>query len=124
MSVHAGIKPLTGRAPKSQQDTNGQPSGRVAAKAGIVWEDPYALPSRGKGGQPGRWFVILQPLMERPGFWARIKDFAAIAAASTCAHNLNRRMLNYPAGRWRFIARTVDGVGVLYGRYLGPEAGQ
>lgn len=82
---------------------------------GIQWEDP-------PGDDHGQvsWVIRLRPLMEYPKRWARISEAARpVTAANRAAYLI--RYGRKPPGQWEFVSRTVDGRGVVYGRYLGAE---
>ena len=81
---------------------------------GVVWEEP-PLPRT-----KGIWLERLAPLVEHPGEWARVHETSSQIARNT-AGNLTRGVLMTPPGQWEFAARTVDGKGRVYARYLGPE---
>lgn len=85
----------------------------------IVWEDPG--PSASGLGQ---WVERLQPLVEAPGRWARVKEFKSQGAASSTMSQLKRRQRQMPPGEWEFVTRGLpDGRGALYARYIGPRKG-
>jgi hypothetical protein len=77
----------------------------------IVWEDLPPAPSSTRG----KWRQVLEQLMERPGEWARIAEFDHVRKARSLAHNLNRRKVAVPPGRWEYASRDKR----VYARYLG-----
>lgn len=84
----------------------------------LVWEEP---PPRRIDRGPGSWVSRLLPLMERPGHWARVKEYDSHAMAAQIVSALRRRKCVPPAGQWEFTSRAVDGKGYVYARYLGPN---
>lgn len=86
----------------------------------VIWEDPRP-PRNGRGGPS--WWELLEPVMERPGEWARVREMLKSSAEATVQH-LKRRVRDYPPGRWEFRSRrTGQGMSAIYARYLGPEDG-
>lgn len=83
--------------------------------AEIAWEDPPAIIK--SGGAPQKWAKLLSPVMERPGCWARIAEYATASVARTTASNLRHRKVVIPDGVWEFVARE----GRVYARYVGPS---
>lgn len=114
MSVHAGIKPHTGQAPESQQDTDGQASDQVAAKA-VRWEVPPPIERHG-----ALWALRVAPLIAHPMRWARLGEFRTPSSAAASAAKQRKTF----GQTYEFTARKVDGVACVFGRYLGPEAGK
>lgn len=88
----------------------------------IAWEEP---PRIGPGGaNKGKWLEALTPVMERPGQWARVRDFDTPLKASTAAGNLRRtgpKGAMTPPGKWQFASCAIEGGGAVYARYIGPE---
>jgi hypothetical protein len=83
---------------------------------GIVWEDPPE-------GHAGRWVRRLEPLMERPGAWAKVIEQPGRHLGNV-ATQLRARKFRVPPGSWEFKSRrTGPETTALYARYLGPEDG-
>ena len=72
----------------------------------VVWEKPSF----------GPWFDRLEPVMERPGKWARVYEAPTPQTANTTASGLRSGRFKIPDGEFEF---KYDGIGV-YARYLGP----
>jgi hypothetical protein len=90
---------------------------------GIVWEDPpEILNPRNVLGRPPVWVTRLTPLIERPNEWARIAERPP-GPARSLAGSLRKRQVRVPEGEWEFAARSRDGKGYVYARYLGPSDG-
>lgn len=86
----------------------------------LVWEDPPGT-NRGRGRR-GKWLDALEPLMSRPGEWARILDTPTATHAHNQARNLASRHVAIPPGEWEFTGRRLDdATGAVYARYIGPE---
>jgi hypothetical protein len=88
----------------------------ATAVEGITWEEPPSVSQR-----PGKYMLLLAPLVEHPGEWARIVtyDKARSAYAKAAAFASGRVPLPLtPAGEWEFIARTITpGEFAVFGRY-------
>lgn len=93
-----------------------------------MWCDP---PVRRRRGRPrGRvWAPLLEPVMERPGQWALVRQYPDALRARTAIAGLNQSTrgggtLVIPPGRWEFCSRQTEEVTPRWGiwaRYLGPE---
>lgn len=88
----------------------------------FVWEEP---PPRGtRGGPRIAWMEELRPLTERPGEWARVRDWKTRASANAVARGINSRTIPLDPGKWEtHVGRVGDGLlGDRWGlwvRYLG-----
>jgi hypothetical protein len=94
---------------------------------GIAWETP---PNKHRGG-PGqfKWIPLLEPLMARPGEWAKVDTKPNGHLARAMAYQLRHHKrpstsVVVPPGRWEFTSRVLpDDSAAIYARYLGPEDG-
>jgi hypothetical protein len=60
----------------------------------------------------------LRPLTERPGEWARVRDWKGKSSASKVAHRINRRTIPLVMGEWEARVRRVGDRWGLWVRYL------
>jgi hypothetical protein len=74
------------------------------------------LPPRGQR-QGVAWHYLLEPLLKRPGQWARIHIAESPDQAMNAQHNLHRRNVTIPmpAGDWEFASRGCE----VYAKYKG-----
>ena len=89
----------------------------------VVWETPSPAGLTRRGGYNGVWRDRLEPLMDRPGEWARVYEAALNSRGTIMGHMKHRRYV-YPEGRWEFTTRTNPDDPTryyLYARYLGPD---
>lgn len=94
------------------------------AKTTVEWCDPPELGFAGQNTKAGKWIRILEPLMERPGQWARVHVYEKSSQSRNTVSHLKRGIRLMPPGRWEFVSRQIDeGFGV-WAKYLGPEDGQ
>lgn len=63
--------------------------------------------------------VVLAPLVDHPGRWARVCVTARKARAHELAHELRRSPDRYPPGQWEFTARSLNDGGAVFARFLG-----
>jgi len=88
----------------------------------VVWEAPHP------GFGVGIWAPLLEPLMERPGEWARVRTYRRANPAYQAQKDLTRganqtSKTMVPPGRWEFKSgklRPDDGLWAIWARYLGP----
>lgn len=68
----------------------------------------------------GKWERKLAKVMQNPGQWFIVQRGPNAVAT---ANNLRRRSVRIPRPdhEWEFVARTVDGEGRVYARYLGER---
>lgn len=113
-------------------ELGGQPAKAApAAESGIVWCDPPESGGR-QGGSRGRWLLLLAPLKERPGEWARVSVSDSPKKAQNSVSGLRQAArseagrqaggIHIPAGRWEFAARPLPEdttKGGVWARYLG-----
>lgn len=74
-------------------------------------------PPRGEAGRD--WYQRLEPLLKRPGQWARIFELETPAKAQSAQSNLSRRKVSIPEPEkvWEFAARGCS----VYAIYRGGK---
>jgi hypothetical protein len=83
----------------------------------LTWEDP----PQAKGSK-GRWFRLLEPVMERPGQWARVLVQPGRRHLGSVVTELRGGKYLIPPGKWEFTSRRMESrETALYARYLGPQ---
>lgn len=86
----------------------------------IRWEDP---PKVDRGAKSSKWQDATRPLIDHPKRWAVIAEFDMPRQAHNARQNLRKGTLRLADGTtsadYEFVARNVDGKGVLYARYVG-----
>lgn len=83
----------------------------------LIFEDPRRPLGRGID-----WYATLEPLVERPGDWARVRTFSSSGGATNAMARLRERTVEIPEpeGTWEFTTRAAEGGRRhLYARYLG-----
>lgn len=86
----------------------------------IVFEDPP--PAASRGGAPRVWEKRLEPLRARPGEWAVVKTGKANAIYTTAdALRHGRFGAGIDPQDWEFVARTKNGEGKVYARFIGAD---
>jgi hypothetical protein len=81
----------------------------------VVFEDPPRPLGRGID-----WYATLEPLVARPGEWARVRTFSSSGGATNAMARLRDREVEIPApeGDWEFTTRAADnGRRHLYARF-------
>jgi hypothetical protein len=95
----------------------------------VGWEEPPHSPRVGCAGKQfsHKWTALAEQLQARPGEWAIVDPRAGYAGQRlyAVAYGIRRGMTVAfsPGGEFDAAVRRVDGVDVLYVRYVGEPAG-
>jgi len=84
----------------------------------VVWEDLPPI-DRHRAGKPRStiWLRRLEPLMERPGSWAKVHTFDNKRTAQATVSRLRKGTYRMPPGNWSFAARGP----AVYAQFNGPS---
>lgn len=83
-----------------------------------LWQDPPKARQGNKSQKPvSPWVVLRNELMRNPNKWGVISIHTNISSASAAKAMLIKRGL-FPKGEFEMVARTVQGKGRLYARYV------
>ncbi len=77
----------------------------------VIWQEPPKT----------AWQERLEPVLEKPGKWARVQETSTVEYAHNLAWKLRNRVLNVPEGEWGFKSGKYKDGGAVWARYLGPE---
>lgn len=113
MSLHAAQTSPAAISPESPKDTNGQPSGQVASKAEIVWEDPGAPKNRNR-----KVNGALAGLTPFPRRWARVFTLDNRAKAASLAQQINSKA-GYEGASRRLYEGDDQGKYGVFARFVG-----
>jgi len=84
----------------------------------VIWEDPPDHVGAGHDGVIGKWEVILDQLVDRPGAWGVVASFEHPAKAYNLTRNLRRGILRGSKREgFKFMSRRHDDEWRVYGRY-------
>jgi hypothetical protein len=83
-----------------------------------IWEEPPTPFTR----RHQVWMDALEPLMERPGCWARVRtwDEEKPTAGQNAARSLRNGEYRIPPGEWTFVGAAHNGGSAVWARYDGP----
>ena len=87
------------------------------------WETPPASTrTAGEHHPAGHWVRVLEPLVKKPGKWARVAAGMGQQHAIVLAHQLRQSKLQVPLGDFEVRAVTVGIEGRVYARFLGDKS--
>lgn len=95
----------------------------ASGSAQLVFVEAPPVATRGRGSDSTAWVAEAQTLKLNPEKWAILASFTVAKKAAALAATVNGGKVRAfaPKGEFQAVSRTVDGNGIVYARYVGPN---